>query len=245
MEGPDNGQEPRNAMLSMAFRLQSVRVVLQWTLVGGTNKHVGPRSSGLSPLKDTATQVLLSETLQAAVSSSTRALDTRQREVGTIRPREDGTMRPEVQLLLWAASPNGQSRELTRAQVLLDQDLDWEYILGIGLRNGILPLLYWHLNSLCAAASPGGPAEAKGFFRQTSFASSTHQRARSTRRTTKLDQGPSVRTIVSCGVALAAILPAVYMRSRYSRRERDSHDEGGARRRQCRLDMTSGRKSDH
>jgi hypothetical protein len=76
---------------------------------------------------------------------------------------------PEVQLILWATRPSGQSRDLTQIDSLLEEDLDWEFILELGQRNGILPLLYWHLNSRFARRVPSEFLhQLQVFFRYTS-----------------------------------------------------------------------------
>jgi hypothetical protein len=41
-----------------------------------------------------------------------------------------------------------------RLRVLLQRDLDWDYLLGLASRHGVLPLLYRHLNTICPEAVP-------------------------------------------------------------------------------------------
>jgi hypothetical protein len=42
---------------------------------------------------------------------------------------------------------------------LIEQALDWTYILSVGRWHGVLPLVYWHLRSVPASVLPGGVSE--------------------------------------------------------------------------------------
>ena len=52
-----------------------------------------------------------------------------------------------------------------RIRVLLEHDIDWEYLLRTASENGIAPLLYRHLNAICPESVPkDDPGSAPGRF---------------------------------------------------------------------------------
>jgi hypothetical protein len=65
-----------------------------------------------------------------------------------------GVMRPEAELLLCCARTQMDAARAERIRVLLQEELDWDYMIWSALRHGMLPLLSWHLNSLCPEAVP-------------------------------------------------------------------------------------------
>ena len=42
-----------------------------------------------------------------------------------------------------------QAARLGLLQSLLEEDLEWDFLMDAGLHNETLPLLYWHLNQAC------------------------------------------------------------------------------------------------
>jgi hypothetical protein len=61
---------------------------------------------------------------------------------------------PEVELLLCCAR-NIRFPELTaKITSLLQDSMDWEYLLRTAQKHGVAPLLYWHLNATCPEAVP-------------------------------------------------------------------------------------------
>jgi hypothetical protein len=62
--------------------------------------------------------------------------------------------RPEVELLLCCARTCIDSEIAERIRTLLQQDIDWAYLLQIAYRNGVLGLLHRSLNSTCKEAVP-------------------------------------------------------------------------------------------
>lgn len=57
--------------------------------------------------------------------------------------------RREVELLLCCARNQLDSTTITRVKALVQQPIDWSYLVGIATQHGLLPLLYWNLNSIC------------------------------------------------------------------------------------------------
>ena len=55
--------------------------------------------------------------------------------------------RPETELLLWFARRCKDSERAEEIRALLQQDIDWTYLLQTALRHGMIPLLYWQLNA--------------------------------------------------------------------------------------------------
>lgn len=61
---------------------------------------------------------------------------------------------PEVELLLCCACTYVDTAIAERITTLLQEDIDWTYLLQTAARHGITPLLYWNLNATCPEAVP-------------------------------------------------------------------------------------------
>lgn len=61
---------------------------------------------------------------------------------------------PEVELLLCCARIYLDAEKISKINALLKQNINWEYLISTARLNKILPLLYWHLNSICPEAVP-------------------------------------------------------------------------------------------
>ena len=62
--------------------------------------------------------------------------------------------RREVELLLCCARTRLDAERAARISALLREEIDWERLLHMAHRHGMLPLLYWHLNATCPQAVP-------------------------------------------------------------------------------------------
>ena len=56
-------------------------------------------------------------------------------------------MTNEIQLLLYCASTQIYARRTEKIHQLLQQELDWQYLLTTAQEHGVMPLLYWQLKS--------------------------------------------------------------------------------------------------
>ena len=63
-------------------------------------------------------------------------------------------MRTEAELLLCCARTRIDSEKAMRIRVLLQRDIDWEYLFRTASEHGITPLLYRHLNATLPGAVP-------------------------------------------------------------------------------------------
>ena len=63
-------------------------------------------------------------------------------------------MSPETELLLYCVAP--QHGAPGRLASLIRSGVNWDWLLAAASRNEVTPLLYWRLNSLCAAELPPG-----------------------------------------------------------------------------------------
>src|SRR5260370_10798107 len=61
---------------------------------------------------------------------------------------------PEDQLIIVVARRSLDTAGAERLRSLVQRDLDWEYLLAPAHRHGVLPLLYYHLNSVCPTLVP-------------------------------------------------------------------------------------------
>jgi hypothetical protein len=61
---------------------------------------------------------------------------------------------PEVELLLCCVRTDIDLNIANHIQALLMGDLDWEYLIGLSLQHGVMPLLYRNLNSTLPEAVP-------------------------------------------------------------------------------------------
>lgn len=62
--------------------------------------------------------------------------------------------RPEIQLLLYCARAVRSPEAAARTKALLQESMDWEYLLRTARRHGVAPLLYWHLGATYPDAVP-------------------------------------------------------------------------------------------
>ena len=63
-------------------------------------------------------------------------------------------VRPEAELLLCCARTRLDAEQTVRIKSLLQQKLDWEYLLRAATQHGVMPLLYSHLSAICPEAVP-------------------------------------------------------------------------------------------
>lgn len=63
-------------------------------------------------------------------------------------------LRPEAELLLCCARTFMQPEHAERIKALLQEDIDWTYLIQTAHRHGTMPLLYWNLNTTCSEAVP-------------------------------------------------------------------------------------------
>jgi hypothetical protein len=71
------------------------------------------------------------------------------REQGGVVP-----FRPEVELLLGCARTRLDAERAARVRALARQDLDWQYLRAVALRNRVAPLIARHLSGTCAESVP-------------------------------------------------------------------------------------------
>jgi hypothetical protein len=71
-----------------------------------------------------------------------------------MNPLRVGT-RPEIALLLSCSRVTVDSRHAQRIKELSRNNIDWNDLLGLAERHGLLPLLFHHLNSIYPEAVPG------------------------------------------------------------------------------------------
>jgi hypothetical protein len=64
------------------------------------------------------------------------------------------TARPEIELLLCCARTQPSSEISQQIQNLVQQTLDWPYLIQTAARHSVLPLLYQNLKTLCPEAVP-------------------------------------------------------------------------------------------
>lgn len=62
--------------------------------------------------------------------------------------------RPEIELLLLCARTQMDSERAARVETLLQEGIDWDYLLEAAQEHGVTPLLYWNLNATCPEAVP-------------------------------------------------------------------------------------------
>ena len=65
-----------------------------------------------------------------------------------------GNLRPEVELLFCCAQTSIASERAQRIKDLLEEDLDWLYLVHLASRHGVMPLMYHSLMTLCPDAVP-------------------------------------------------------------------------------------------
>jgi hypothetical protein len=64
------------------------------------------------------------------------------------------TSRPENELLVCCARVPSEAGNADRIEALLQEAIDWEYLLEMAAEHRMLPLLYWHLSSASQEAVP-------------------------------------------------------------------------------------------
>jgi hypothetical protein len=62
--------------------------------------------------------------------------------------------RPENELLICVARPAREIAQRERVRLLLRSDLDWDYLTAMAYRHSVIPLLYYHINSVSPEAVP-------------------------------------------------------------------------------------------
>ncbi len=62
--------------------------------------------------------------------------------------------RPEVELLLLCARTQMDSERAARVEALLQEDINWDYLLETAQEHGVMPFLFWNLNAICPEAVP-------------------------------------------------------------------------------------------
>ncbi|NJR45522.1 MAG: nucleotidyltransferase family protein [Hyellaceae cyanobacterium CSU_1_1] len=62
--------------------------------------------------------------------------------------------KPEIQLLLSCARTQVDERTQVKIKNLVEQEIDWDYLISIARRHGLIPLLFYNLNKLCREAVP-------------------------------------------------------------------------------------------
>jgi hypothetical protein len=68
-------------------------------------------------------------------------------------------MRPEDDLLLCLSRVNIDSERAEKIKILLQNDIDWSYLIQLALRHGLMPLLYRNLKTTHPDAVPKGTLE--------------------------------------------------------------------------------------
>lgn len=77
-----------------------------------------------------------------------------------VKAKNSGTdTRPEVELLLCCARTHLDTSTAERLRDLLQEDIDWDYLLRLARQHKMMPLLYWHLNLTCSEAVPKATLE--------------------------------------------------------------------------------------
>jgi hypothetical protein len=69
-------------------------------------------------------------------------------------PGSTTAMRPENELLCCCVRLRLTPERAERLQALLLQELDWDYLLRTAHRQGVMPLLYHHLQAICSEVVP-------------------------------------------------------------------------------------------
>ncbi len=83
----------------------------------------------------------------------------------TLSPTLATDIRPENELLLCCARTRMDSKRADQLRCLLQKDIDWSYLTQMALRHGVMPLLYFNLNSTCPNAVPKTTLEQfRGYF---------------------------------------------------------------------------------
>src|SRR5690349_18857856 len=60
----------------------------------------------------------------------------------------------EIELLLVCGRIRVDSEAAAQIKALLGRGINFDYLIAVAQRNGLLPLLYWSLNMVCPQAIP-------------------------------------------------------------------------------------------
>jgi len=72
---------------------------------------------------------------------------------------------PEDRLLLCCARTSRSPEVAEQIETLLQEDMDWEYLIRTARRHGITPLVYWHLSAISPKTVPESAfQELRGYF---------------------------------------------------------------------------------
>lgn len=63
-------------------------------------------------------------------------------------------IRPEAELLLCCARTCMDAERAEQIRTLLQGDINWAYLIRLARPHGLMPLLYWNLNTTCAESVP-------------------------------------------------------------------------------------------
>lgn len=64
--------------------------------------------------------------------------------------------RPETELLLYCARSCIDSEAADLIRAMLRENVDWTYLIRTASRHGVMPLLFWSLNTVCSESVPKG-----------------------------------------------------------------------------------------
>src|SRR5215207_3982314 len=77
--------------------------------------------------------------------------------------------RPEVELLLLCAQTRTNSETAARIETLVQESINWNYLLETAQEHGVMPLLYWNLNTTCPESVPRATLDQlRTYFRKNS-----------------------------------------------------------------------------
>lgn len=62
--------------------------------------------------------------------------------------------RPEQELMLCCSRTCMDSETIERLKILLQKNIDWEYLIETATKHGVMPLLYWNLSKICPKTVP-------------------------------------------------------------------------------------------
>jgi hypothetical protein len=83
------------------------------------------------------------------------------------------TLRPEDELLLCCARAELDPKMVGRVRSLAEGDIDWSYLSWCAEMHGVVPLVYWHLDTHCRDAVPRSSLEALASYFLENVRSST------------------------------------------------------------------------
>lgn len=77
----------------------------------------------------------------------------------TLSPSTSVSLQPQFELLLCCTRTHLDSHTIKRLKTLIQEPIDWACLTQMALRQGVMPLLYFHLNTLCPDAIPPATLE--------------------------------------------------------------------------------------